>query len=100
MRILTRGTLRDFWEVHPQSKVALNEWYHEVKSTTFENPHDFSRAFSRCSILPNGRIVFRISGNKYRLVVRVAYNRQAVYVCFIGTHGEYDKIDAHTVYIR
>lgn len=63
-------------------------------------PKEVNQNFARCSILANNRIVFRIKGNDYRVIVEMSYEFKAVYICFVGTHAEYDKVDASTVYIR
>ncbi len=97
MNILTKGTLREFWTRHPDSQGPLEAWYNEVKRETWKSPTDISQRYPTASILPNDRAVFRIKGAAYRLVVRVFYPGSQVYVRFIGTHAEYDRIKAEEV---
>lgn len=97
MHILSKGTLRDYWIVKNNSKGVLEAWYKVVRSVEWETPNDVIRMFPRASILPNNRVVFRLTGNEYRLIVIVDYLFKKVFVRFIGTHAEYDKIDATTI---
>lgn len=97
MRVIAIRNLRDFWEQHPGAKGSLEAWIDEVKHAQWESAHDIKARYPRASILGNKRIVFDIKGNDYRLIVSVAYRHGAVYIKFIGTHAEYDKVDAETV---
>ena len=97
MRIVAVSYLRSFWETHPEAEQPLKSWVDEVKKANWCQPGDIKRQYRSASILKNRRVVFNIKGNDYRLVVSVAYRFQAVYVKFIGTHSEYDRIDAETV---
>lgn len=97
MRVIAIRNLRDFWEKHPGAKGSLEAWIDEVKHAQWESAHDIKARYPRASILGNKRIVFDIKGNDYRLIVSVAYRHGAVYIKFIGTHAEYDKVDAETV---
>ena len=97
MRLIAVSYLRIFWEKHPDAEQPLRAWVDEVKATTWHQPADIKERYRSASILKNRRVVFNIKGNEYRLVVSVAYRFQAVYVKFIGTHREYDGIDAETV---
>ncbi|MCA3006515.1 MAG: type II toxin-antitoxin system HigB family toxin [Phycisphaerales bacterium] len=96
MVILSRGTLRDFGRIHPDAKAQLDAWFHEAAAANWSSPADIKRHYGNASILHNDRIVFNICGNKYRLIVRVHYATRTVFIRFIGTHAQYDKIDAHT----
>ncbi|WP_153109876.1 type II toxin-antitoxin system HigB family toxin [Propionivibrio limicola] len=89
--------LRTFRETNPGAEQALKSWFDEVKKADWSQPADIKAQYRSASILKNRRVVFNIKGNDYRLVVSVAYRFQAVYVKFIGTHTEYDAIDAETV---
>ena len=93
MRIFSKGTLRKFWETYADSKPALEFWYDTIEESEFENPNQVIAYFNKADIVGNGRIVFNIHGNKYRLIVKFDYEKQFVFVRFIGTHKEYDKID-------
>lgn len=97
MHIVAVKFLRAFWEKHPDSEQALKSWVDEVKKAVWSQPAQIKEQFRSASILKNKRVVFNIKGNDYRLVVSVAYRYQAAYVKFIGTHKEYDAIDAETV---
>ncbi|MDS3862267.1 type II toxin-antitoxin system HigB family toxin [Thermosynechococcaceae cyanobacterium BACA0444] len=100
MRIISRKTLVAFWEQHPNYADAcspLEAWYQEVKHAKWNSPADVKEKYKSASVLKNGRIIFNTAGNKYHLVVKIHFNTQIVYVRFIGTHKEYDKIDPETI---
>ena len=97
MHIVAVKFLRVFWEDHPGAEQSLKSWVDEVKKATWTQPAEIKEQYRSASILKNRRVVFNIKGNEYRLVVSVAYQYQAVYVKFIGTHKEYDVVDADTV---
>lgn len=97
MRIIAKKTLRDFWERYPDAEDALQAWYHDAKQATWQSPHDIRRVYATASIIANNRVVFNIRGNHYRLIVAMNYAVGIIYIRFIGTHKEYDQIDAATV---
>lgn len=97
MHVISRKRLREFWDIHPSAEAPLVEWYRHMEKANYPTPHDLKTHIPKVSILKCGRVVFNIGGNKYRLVVSIDYERQIVLVRFVGTHGEYDKIDAETV---
>lgn len=97
MHIVAVKFLRAFWEKYPDSEQSLKSWVEEAKKASWLQPAQIKDQYRSASILKNRRVVFNIKGNGYRLVVSVAYRFQAVYVKFIGTHKEYDTIDAETV---
>lgn len=97
MRVIAVSCLRSFWEMNPDAGQHLKSWVVEVKKAKWNQPADIKEQYRSASILKNRRVVFNIKGNAYRLVVSVAYRYQSVYVKFIGTHSEYDAIDAETV---
>ena len=97
MHVISVKTLRQFWEQHAAAEEALTNWYHFVKKVSWTRPADVKRDFPAASILPENRIAFNIKGNQYRLVVRINYTVQIVYIRFVGTHAEYDRIDATQV---
>jgi mRNA interferase HigB len=92
MRILSKATLRDFWEKYPDSKASLEFWYNTIERTHFDNPNEVISLFKESDTVGNGRIIFNIARNKYRLVVKFRYDKQMAFVRFIGTHKDYDKI--------
>ena len=99
MRIIARKTLRTFWE-RPGRRDAegpLKASFREVNRADWRGPADVQAAFRSASIVGDSRVVFNIAGNKYRLVVRVNYPYRVVYICFVGTHREYDQIDVNDV---
>ncbi|HEX5394628.1 MAG TPA: type II toxin-antitoxin system HigB family toxin [Rhodocyclaceae bacterium] len=97
MQIVAVKFLRAFWERHPDAEQPLKAWVDEVRKAEWSQSADVKAQYRSASILQNRRVVFNIKGNDYRWVVSVAYRYQAVYVKFIGTHKEYDAIDAETV---
>ncbi|MAC95070.1 MAG: addiction module toxin RelE [Flavobacteriales bacterium] len=97
MRVIAKKILREFWQKHTDSEEQLKTWYKEVSKTSWLNPSDIKKDYARASILKSGRVVFDICGNKYRLVVDINYSRQWVFIRFIGTHKDYDNIDANRI---
>lgn len=97
MRVIARRTLKEFWEVHRECEQQLKSWYREARNAAWESPQDVKLMYPTASILIDNRIVFNILGNHYRLIVRVNYEIQIVWIRFIGTHAEYDKIDANNI---
>ena len=94
MRIIAKRTLREFWRQHPDARRPLLDWYQVVEHAEWQAPNQLKAMFASASILPNDRVVFNIKGNTYRLVVHIPYHRRRVYIRFIGTHAEYDAINA------
>ena len=94
MRIIAKKILREFWERYPDCKQQLKAWFQETDKAEWRNPKDIKREYPSASILADNRVVFNIKGNHYRLVVKINYDYQMVWIRFIGTHAEYDKIDA------
>lgn len=94
MRVISRKKLKEFWEEHPDARQSLQAWYADVKHADWKTPTDIKNIYNNVSFLANNRVVFNIKGNKYRLVVAVQYKYRILYIRFIGTHREYDKIDA------
>jgi mRNA interferase HigB len=97
MRIIAKRTLREFWEKHPDAEQPLLTWYKTTALAEWETPSDVKSYYGTASILANNRVCFNIAGNKYRLIVKIEYKLSVVYVRFVGTHTEYDSIDAGTV---
>jgi mRNA interferase HigB len=94
MRIISRRRLVEFWETHPDAEQPLRAWYTEAKKANWRSPAEIKAVYRSVSILSNNRIVFNIKGNSYRLVVVVEYAQGKMFVRFVGTHTEYDRIDA------
>jgi mRNA interferase HigB len=97
MRIISRRILREFWEKHPDSATALQSWFHDVESVTWNGLADIKAVYQNASFVANNRVVFNVKGNHYRIVVVIIYQHGMVYICFVGTHAEYDRIDVNTV---
>lgn len=97
MKVIAVGTLRQFWSRHPDSEQPLKAWFDEARHAQWASPQDIRDRYRSASFVGRNRVVFNINGNNYRLVVAVAYRFQAVYIKFVGTHAEYDRIDAATV---
>lgn len=97
MKVIAVGTLRDFWARHPDAEQPLKAWYDEAKHAMWRTPQDVRHRYASASFVGHNRVVFNIKGNDYRLIVAVAYRFQAIYIKFIGTHTEYDRVDAATV---
>ena len=97
MRVLSKKTLREYWEKHSDCEEQLKSWYEETNEARWQNHGDIKREYPSASILRDNRIVFNIKGNKYRLVVKINYKYNIVWIRFIGTHAEYDKIDSETI---
>jgi mRNA interferase HigB len=92
MRIYSHKTLKEFWDQYPDARTSLEMWYEKMEENTYETPNQVIKDFKDADIIGNGRVVFNIALNKYRLVAYFRYKFHAVYVRFIGTHKEYDKI--------
>lgn len=99
MRIIARKTIREFWTIpqYRDSQKPLGLWYAAVKKAEWSSPGDVKRQFRNASIIGGNRVVFNIAGNKYRLVVKFNYPYRLGYIRFIGTHGQYDQIDAELI---
>lgn len=97
MRVIAVSCLRSFWENCPDAEQALKSWVDEVRKAHWSQPAEIKEQYRSASILKNRRVVFNIKGNDYRLVVSVAYRIGIVYVKFVGTHRQYDAIDAERV---
>jgi mRNA interferase HigB len=97
MRILSKKTLKSYWEKEPAAKRPLEAWHAEARNAEWSSPADVKANYATASILKDGRVVFNIGGNKYRLVVWINYDFYTIYIRFVGTHKEYDEIDAQTI---
>ena len=96
-RIFAKGTLREFWELHPDSEQHLKTWYDTAMSSSWRTPNEIKQTYRSASILREGRVVFNIKGNDYRLVMKFNFEKQWIFIRFIGTHEDYDNIDANTI---
>jgi mRNA interferase HigB len=97
VRVIAKKTLRDFWEKHTDCEQQLKAWYQEAAKAEWAKPGQIKKDYPSASFLEGNRVVFNIKGNKYRLIARINYDYQMVWIRFIGTHGEYDKIKANSI---
>src|SRR3954467_14083260 len=94
MRVISLKKLRLFWEQHRMAEPMLRASYSEAEAAQWKTPQDILKRYRSADILPGDRVVFNIKGNNYRLIVQIHYNTGIVYIRFVGTHAEYDRIDA------
>jgi len=97
MHIIAIRALREFWETHPRAETPLRGWYAEASRANWRTPSDIKAVHRSASFLANNRVVFNIKGNDYRLVVAVRYPSTTMFIRFVGTHAEYDQVDAETI---
>jgi mRNA interferase HigB len=97
MRIVAKRALREFWEQFPETQESLLAWYREVEKEDWDGPAKVKEKYRSASIIKGSRVVFNIKGNDYRLVVKVNYPYRMIYIRFVGTHAEYDKINVEEV---
>lgn len=94
MRIIAKKILRDFWTIHKDCEQQLKSWYQEASKAEWKNLNELKAEYPNASILSDNRVVFNIKGNTYRLIIKMNFDYQMIWIRFIGTHPEYDKIDA------
>jgi mRNA interferase HigB len=97
MHVISRKVLIEFWARYPDSEQPLRAWYHEATKAEWRTSADAKQMYGSASIINAERVVFNICGNKYRLVARINYGSATAFIRFVGTHTEYDAIDAETV---
>jgi len=97
MRVIAKKHLSAYWNKHPDAEQPLKSWHDEAIKATWKTPQDIKAQYASASILAGNRVVFNIKSNRHRLIVSVAYQFGALYVTFIGTHAECDKVDVTTV---
>ena len=96
MNVIARRTLIEFWQRHPRAKEPLEVWYHEVRHAQWGSPEDVKRQYPGASVLRNNRVQFDIRGNEFRLICAFRYDKGIAWIKFVGTHADYDRIDAET----
>jgi len=94
MRVIAKKTIKNFWINYSDCEQQLKTWYQEAADSNWKSPADIKRLYPSASILADNRVVFNIKGNTYRIVVRINYDYSIIWIRFIGTHAQYDKIDA------
>ena len=97
MRVISRRHLDTHWTDHPDAEPSLQAWYDEAAAATWRTPQDIKNQFRSASFVGHNRVVFNIKGNDHRLTVAVAYRFGALYIKFVGTHADYDKVNAASV---
>ncbi len=97
MRVIALKPLREFWQRHPQAEVPLRAWYAIASRADWRSPADVKADYRSASFVANNRVVFNIKGNDFRLVAAMRYTSGLLYVRFVGTHAEYDRIDVNQV---
>ncbi len=97
MRIIAKRTLREFWNKHANAEASLAEWYTQADKAEWKSPTDITDSIANARYLGNQRFSFKVRGNRYRLVIEVNFTYQTLYIRFVGTHAEYDKIDVTTI---
>jgi len=97
MRVIAKKTLKEFWSIHPDSEQSLRAWYAKTKYAAWKTSIDVKNDYRNANFVANIRIVFNIKGNTYRLVAALNYEFSIVYIRFVGSHSEYDKIDVTTI---
>lgn len=97
MRIIAKSTLRDYWTENKHAKQALLSWYKVANKAKWSNFNEIKQQFGTCKVVGNDRIIFKIKGNQYRLIVKISFENQLIWIRFIGTHTEYDLINAKEI---
>ncbi len=97
MHVIALKVLREFWEKHPEAEQPLRAWYDEARRSQWQSPRDIRARYAHASFVSADRVIFNIGGNKYRLIVVVRYRTRTVFIRFVGTHAEYDHINARIV---
>ena len=97
MRIIAKRTLKQFWERNPLAEEPLKAWFDEAQSASWDSPNELKLQYRSASIIAKKRVVFNIHGNDYRLVVDIEYRLKIIFIVWVGTHGDYDKINVTKV---
>lgn len=97
MRVIARPVLIHFAKRHKDAEQSIRAWYHEARKADWKHSNEIKALYGTASVLKNGRVVFNICGNKYRLITAIKFKPKIVYIRFIGTHHEYDMINAETI---
>jgi mRNA interferase HigB len=97
MRIISKKILKEFWEIHKDAEQPLRAWHAKTKQANWKSTDDVKNDYRNASFVATNRVIFNIKGNKYRLIVVINYQYQIIYIRFVGSHNEYDNIDATKV---
>ncbi len=96
-RIFAKSTLRTYWEKHPEVEQYLKTWYDTAMNSDWKSPADVKQTYANASILKESRVVFNIKGNSHRLIAKFNFEKRWVFIRFVGSHSEYDKINANDI---
>jgi len=97
LRVIAKKILREFWEKHNDCEQQLKAWFQETSKAKWTTPNEIKSEYPSASIVGNDRIVFNIKGNTYRLIVKINFDYQMIWIRFVGTHTEYDKVNTKTI---
>ncbi len=97
MRVIARRTLREFWVVHPSAEQPLKAWFSEATAGSWDSPQSIKDRYRHASFVGDNRVVFNIGGNKFRLITHVNYEFGIVYIKYVGTHADYNRVNPETV---
>ncbi|HXR83512.1 MAG TPA: type II toxin-antitoxin system HigB family toxin [Hanamia sp.] len=97
MRVIAKKVLKEFWKEHSDCEQQLKSWYQESSRAKWKNSNDIKREYPTASFLANNKVVLNIKGDHYRLIIKLNYEYQIIWIRFIGTHAEYDKINAEKI---
>lgn len=97
MRVIAKKILREFWVNHADCEQQLKSWFREAERSKWKNSNEIKKEYPSASILKDNRVVFNIKGNNYRLIVRINFHYQMMWIRFVGTHKEYNRVDANKI---
>jgi mRNA interferase HigB len=97
MHVVSIKTLREFWTTHADAEQPLKAWFREAEAASWASFDEIKARYRSADVIPGNRVVFNIKGNHYRLIVKIHYNTGRLFIRFVGTHAEYNKIDAETI---
>lgn len=95
--MIARRTLREFWVVHPSAEQPLRAWFSEATAGSWDSPQSIKDRYRHASFVGDNRVVFNIGGNKFRLITHVNYEFGIVYIKYVGTHADYNRVNPETV---
>jgi mRNA interferase HigB len=97
MHVVSVKRLREFWTKHADAEQPLKAWFREATAANWASFDEIKARYSTADVIPGNRVIFNIKGNHYRLIVRIHYNTGRLFIRFVGTHAEYNRIDAETI---
>jgi mRNA interferase HigB len=100
MRVIAKRTLREFWEEYPDAEHPLLDWHDLTVTQVWKSPQEVKQTYGNASIIDSNRVVFNIKGNDYRLITHIDYVFGLVFILWVGTHSEYDRVNARTIMFK